>query len=1164
MGANGRDAVRDGGRSSMRRRSHLLMLGVAVMAVILGMMLFAGAAMAAPSAGDKYPGISLNAQGSPWPLTAADSKGLRPESTRLETLRGVHTTVSATGTGSISGKVTNSSGTPLVDVAVVVMDSDFNWVQDPTPTSASGAYSFTGLPNVSVVVGVFAESNYYGATTYVDEWYNNITMPGNMDATGATWLNLVGASASRTNINFSLAAGKYIKGTVKDDSSSPLADVSVDAYDLNGNYMTSGYSDDTGAYEIPGLPAGQYHIATDASGAEGNYVDEWYNNDPILTDMDGAKATVIDVRSASASAKNFQLGIGHSISGTVANSSDVGLADVEVDLKPVGATSWVYVITDETGAYEFDGLIPGQYLLRTANDQGYIDEYYQNDPVPGDIAGDDASHVNISSGDANNIDFALDPGYMISGTVVDNLTNGALADPGMVVTIYNGAGTLVADTLVGGPTGSKAYTTWALPGNTTYYAAVEDYAYADYKEEWYNDVSFSLFDHTHATAIPVTTANVGGINFGLDKLTEYDQTDGHIVWAGGHTPYTSAPSFDGTYERLTGTGSSATIYFTGTRLDWIATKGTTVGAAKVSVDGSTTAINVNLAASAASYQVDVWNTGYLSRGLHSVKIEWNATSGKYVTIDAVKVDGVIAYAAPMISAVAPTSGTTLGGTSVVITGQNFTSATGVKFGDTDATQFNVDSPTQITATSPAHALGAVDIAVTTATGTTASSAADTFTFQTPPPAPTVSGVSPTTGNTIGGTSVTITGTNLTGATAVSFDGTPATGVIVVSATQVTATSPAHAAGDADVTVTTPGGTSATSSADKFTYQVLPVLTSISPTSGPIAGGTSVTIHGNNLGDATKVTFGADTAVIGTLSDTQITVTTLAHAAGTVDVQVTTPEGVTPISAADHFTFTDIPPVTRYDQLNNSDIVKTGTWADYTSPGSYDLSYGRSSTAGASATIWFNGTQLDWIAFEGTTTGKADVYVDGVKVTPTPINLAASPVKYQQKVWSSGPLSNGLHSVKIVRSTASASGKYLTLDAVDITGTIAAPPVRYQQTDSRIVYTPAWSVFSTASASGGSYDRSLASGAVATITFTGTRLDWIATKGTTTGYADVWVDGVKVTTTPINLTAASVAYQVDVWSSGTLTAGPHTIRIVRNDALSGTTKYVTLDAVDIWN
>jgi hypothetical protein len=63
----------------------------------------------------------------------------------------------------------------------------------------------------------------------------------------------------------------------------------------------------------------------------------------------------------------------------------------------------------------------------------------------------------------------------------------------------------------------------------------------------------------------------------------------------------------------------------------------------------------------------------------------------------------------------------------------------------------------------------------------------------------------------------IAGTDFTGATAVTFGGTAATGYVVDSDTQITATSPAHAAGTADVQVTTPDGTSANTAADDYAY-----------------------------------------------------------------------------------------------------------------------------------------------------------------------------------------------------------------------------------------------------------------------------------------------------------------------------------------------------------
>lgn len=87
--------------------------------------------------------------------------------------------------------------------------------------------------------------------------------------------------------------------------------------------------------------------------------------------------------------------------------------------------------------------------------------------------------------------------------------------------------------------------------------------------------------------------------------------------------------------------------------------------------------------------------------------------------------------------------------------------------------------------------------------------------------PTITGLSPASGPTAGGTTVTITGTGFTGATAVQFGGAPADSFSVVSDTSITATSPAGAAGSVSVRVTTPSGMNDTSAADQFTYTSTP-------------------------------------------------------------------------------------------------------------------------------------------------------------------------------------------------------------------------------------------------------------------------------------------------------------------------------------------------------
>jgi IPT/TIG domain len=148
---------------------------------------------------------------------------------------------------------------------------------------------------------------------------------------------------------------------------------------------------------------------------------------------------------------------------------------------------------------------------------------------------------------------------------------------------------------------------------------------------------------------------------------------------------------------------------------------------------------------------------------------------------------------PTITSFTPTTGPV--GTSVVITGTNFTTVTSVTFNNVAATTFATNSPTQITATVPTTATtGPIRV---TASGGTGSSLTN-FTIA----APTITSFTPTFGPV--GTSVVITGTNFTGATAVTFNNVAATSFTVNSVTQITATVPTTAT-TGPIKVTTPGG-----------------------------------------------------------------------------------------------------------------------------------------------------------------------------------------------------------------------------------------------------------------------------------------------------------------------------------------------------------------------
>jgi hypothetical protein len=124
--------------------------------------------------------------------------------------------------------------------------------------------------------------------------------------------------------------------------------------------------------------------------------------------------------------------------------------------------------------------------------------------------------------------------------------------------------------------------------------------------------------------------------------------------------------------------------------------------------------------------------------------------------------------------------------------------------------------------------------------------------------PVVSAISPVNGPASGGTQVTITGSHLGKATQVLFGTDPASFTILNQQT-IVAVSPtvlSPLGGTVDVTVVSGTNPSPAVSADLFTYAPwqVPVVQSISPSAGPAAGGTVVTITGSHLAGTTAVTF----------------------------------------------------------------------------------------------------------------------------------------------------------------------------------------------------------------------------------------------------------------------------------------------------------------------
>jgi hypothetical protein len=266
--------------------------------------------------------------------------------------------------------------------------------------------------------------------------------------------------------------------------------------------------------------------------------------------------------------------------------------------------------------------------------------------------------------------------------------------------------------------------------------------------------------------------------------------------------------------------------------------------------------------------------------------------------------------------------------------------TSVNFDDTVATGWTRTGANTWSGPVPAG-VGNLPVTVTFNGGRQA--LAGNFVYSTDP-APTVTGISPASGTVAGGTAVTITGTNfVTNATA-TVGGVACTSPTVVNATTLTCTTGARTAGTVNVVVTNPD-TQAGTGAGLYTYlDVAPGVSSVAPASGPIAGGTTITINGTGFQAGASITVGGvscdDTVLV---SSTEMTCTTGPGAAGSVSVVVTNP-GSLPGTLPNGFTYIDpnppspstppSPPVDVTAVPGNGQA--TISWRPPSSPGSFPV------------------------------------------------------------------------------------------------------------------------------------------------------------------------------------------------------------------------------------
>ncbi len=399
--------------------------------------------------------------------------------------------------GSITGTaVDTTTSQPISNLQINAMDFNTNSWMAGTQTDVNGTYTLV------VPTGTFKVQTHAANTglTYVDECYNNKYGGHNADMVA------VNAPGITANIDFSLDIGGSITGAVIDSTTSlPIPNLHVYATDFTTDEWVAGSNTDSnGTYTLI-VPSGTFQVRTHAANTGLHYVDECYNNK-----YGGHNADIVTVNAPGVTANiDFSLDIGGSITGTaIDTATSQPIANLQINAMDFTTDSWMAgTQTDINGHYQL--IVPsGTFQVRThAANSGlnYVDESFNNK-----YGGKNADTVTVNApGVTANIDFSLDIGGSITGTVIDSTTSLPIPNLHIYATDFT-----TNEWMAGSNTDTNGNYKLVLPAGTYRIRACATCSGLDYQDELFNNTD----DFNSATVVTVTVSETtSDINFSLDQ-----------------------------------------------------------------------------------------------------------------------------------------------------------------------------------------------------------------------------------------------------------------------------------------------------------------------------------------------------------------------------------------------------------------------------------------------------------------------------------------------------------------------------------------------------------------------------------------------------------------------------------------------------------------------
>jgi len=219
---------------------------------------------------------------------------------------------------------------------------------------------------------------------------------------------------------------------------------------------------------------------------------------------------------------------------------------------------------------------------------------------------------------------------------------------------------------------------------------------------------------------------------------------------------------------------------------------------------------------------------------------------------------------------------------------------------------------------------------------------------------TISDINPSSGIATGGNDITITGTGLSNVNSVEINTYPAN-IQSSTATEIIVTVPdGYAWGSVDLSVS--DDVDSVTSIGGYTY-LKPTISSVFPNSGPISGGTSVTIYGNNFtNDINGVYFdGVDTFEYTWISSSEISATTPEGSTAGVPISVDIDTNAGTVYGPNQFTYL-APSITSVDPNQGSISGETSVTIHGTGFPN-DISFISFGNDDASTFTWISSTEI---------------------------------------------------------------------------------------------------------------------------------------------------------------------------------------------------------------